>query len=91
VENKEGPQSLWNSNLRELRKRDIKGSPLQYVQEAVLRERDKLLTDTPGSMVLIGGDLNSTIRKEKRGGRASLLDKCIINQTGQCARMSHRR
>jgi hypothetical protein len=36
VENKEGPNSLWNVTLRELRTRGIKGSPLQYVQEAIL-------------------------------------------------------
>ena len=78
VENKEGPNSLWNVTLRELRTRGIKGSPLQYVQEAILRERDKLLTETPGSLVLIGGDLNSTIRKEERGGRAMPLDKWIV-------------
>jgi hypothetical protein len=38
-------------------------------------ERDELLTDTPGSMVLTGGDLKSFIRKEERGGRASPFDK----------------
>ena len=78
VENKEGPHSLWNVTLRELRTRGIKGSPLQYVQDAILRERDKLLSGTPGSLVLIGGDLNSTIRKEERGGRATPLDKWIV-------------
>jgi len=78
VENKEGPYSLWNTTIREMRKRDIKGTPLQYVQDTILRARDKLVTETPGSLVLIGGDLNSTIRKEERGGRATPLDKWII-------------
>jgi hypothetical protein len=80
VGNKEGSQSLWDFTLHELRNRIFKRSPLQYVQEAILRERDKLLTDTPGSMVLIGGDLKSKICKEERGERASPLDKCIIKQ-----------
>jgi hypothetical protein len=75
VENKERPHSLWNTTLREMRKRDIKGTPLQYVQNTILRERDKLVIETPGSLVLIGGDMNSTIRKEERGGRATPLHK----------------
>ena len=79
VENKEGPNSLWNTTIREMRKRDIRGTPLQYVQDTILRERDKLVIETPGSLVLIGGDLNSTIRKEERGGRATPLDKWIID------------
>ena len=51
---------------------------MQYVQDDILQERDKLLTETPGSLVLIGGDLNSTIWKEERGGRAMPLDKWIV-------------
>ena len=43
-----------------------------------MRERDKLLTENPGSLVLIGGDLNSTIRKEERGDREMPLDKWIV-------------
>jgi hypothetical protein len=48
------------------------------VQEAILRERDKLLTEMPGSLVLIRGDLNSTVRKEERGVWATPLDKWIV-------------
>jgi hypothetical protein len=75
VENNEGPYSLLNVTLREMRARGLKGIPLQYVQESILRERDKLLKE---SLVLIGRDLNLTIRKEKRGGRATPLDKWIV-------------
>ena len=51
---------------------------MQYIQDAILRERNKLLTETPGSLVLIGGDLNSTIRKEERGGWEMPLNKWIV-------------
>jgi hypothetical protein len=78
VENDEDPQSLWDSTVREMRKRDIKGTPLQCVQDTILRERDKLVKETPESLLLIGGDLNSTICKEERGGRVSLSDKWIM-------------
>ena len=73
VENKAGPHSLWNTTVREMRKRVIRGTPLQYVQVTILRERDKLVIETPRSLVLIGGDLNSTIRKEERGGRGDTI------------------
>jgi hypothetical protein len=73
VENKEGENSLWNMTARALKAREYKVTPLLYVQSAILRERDKLITEYPGSMVLIAGDLNSTIRREERGGRTALM------------------
>ena len=79
VENKEGENSLWNMTARALKAREYKVTPLLYVQSAILRERDKLITEYPGSMVLIAGDLNSTIRREERGGRTAPLDRWLVD------------
>jgi hypothetical protein len=55
-----------------------KGDSVTICTVHISQRKGKTCHRDPGSLVLIGGDLNSTIRREEIEGRISPLDKWII-------------